>query len=214
VGAIEDVGGTTAVTVSCIVKIISWGSYAGVVARTNDSDTGSYWIIRKGTDSAFRWMLKTSGGWVYTNNVGYWKGYGEWHHMVGTYDGAYARFYQDGVEIDSMAKTGTIYDTPMKLFFGSYDNGSGGTEGLRYITDGTLADVRIWRRSLSANEVADLYQDPWALYRPARPIRELYRGKAGSGAISTGLSAIEAGAAYGAPGLNSGLHAISTGIAT
>jgi hypothetical protein len=162
-------------------------------------------------------MLKTSGGWVYTDNLGEWKGYGEWHHMVGTYDGAYARFYQDGVEIDSMAKTGTIYDTPEKLFFGTYagNYGSGAPNGARYITDGTLADVRIWRRSLSANEVADLYQDPWALYRPARPIRELYRGKAaGGGAISTGLSAIEAGAAYGAPGLNSGLHAISTGIAT
>jgi hypothetical protein len=80
---------------------------------------------------------------------------------------------------------------------------------------GQISDLRFYQCALSASELMETYVDPFSVYRPARPIRELYRGKAaGGGAISTGLSAIEAGAVYGAPGLNSGLHAISTGIAT
>ena len=126
----------------------------------------------------------------------------------------FARLYVDGVLVGSVdVSTAAAVDVasaePFKVT-GAYDPAVSA-----YYFDGQIDYMAMWHRALTGGEVASTYYDKWALYRPARPIRELYRGKAaGGGAISTGLSAIEAGAAYGAPGLNSGLHAISTGIAT
>jgi hypothetical protein len=135
---------------------------------------------------------------------------GEWCHMVGTYDGATISLYINGVLVGTTSDTGSIATNANDFEIGRYYFSPS-----TYNYDGVISSVRLWRRALPIGEVASLYYDPWDLYRPARPVRELYRGKAaGGGAISTGLSAIEAGAVYGSPGLNSGLHAISTGIAT
>jgi hypothetical protein len=150
-------------------------------------------------------------GAAFTTNIGD----GNWHHAVMVLTGTQVLVYCDGILEGSDAFTGagfSAFGNPSVILLGErYYNGITRNNEL----DGEFGDVRVWGRALSSREILDCYQDPWALYRPARPVRELYRGKAaGSGAISTGLSAIEAGAVYGAPGLNSGLHAISTGIAT
>ena len=83
--------------------------------------------------------------------------------------------------------------------------------------DGQVSDVRFWGRVLQPNEVRDLWVDRWALYRPARPVRELYRGavlRDSVGITSSSFQPIESGAIFGAPGIASTLHSIDTGIAT
>ena len=139
---------------------------------------------------------------------------GQWHHFLSQRDvpADMIRLYIDGVLIAETEDTtdplrSTVSTAPLQMGW-RYDYGRR--------LNGAIGDVRLYDRALTPSEVASMYQDPWALYRPARPVRKHYyvSKAAGGGAISTGLSAIEAGAAYGAPGLNSGLHAISTGIAT
>jgi hypothetical protein len=74
---------------------------------------------------------------------------GQWHHVVGTYDGAMVRLYVDGTEIGegTPASFDIGYDMQESndLFVGSY-NGAYGFNGL-------IDDVTIYNRALSAAEV-------------------------------------------------------------
>jgi hypothetical protein len=74
---------------------------------------------------------------------------GQWHHIVGTYDGATVRLFVDGTEIGegTLASFDIGYDMPLSndLFIGSY-NGDFGFDGL-------IDEVSIFNRALSAAEV-------------------------------------------------------------
>jgi hypothetical protein len=74
---------------------------------------------------------------------------GQWHHVVGTYDGAMVRLFVDGTEIGegTPASFDIGYDMPLSndLFIGSY-NGDFGFDGL-------IDEVSIFNRALSAAEV-------------------------------------------------------------
>jgi hypothetical protein len=78
---------------------------------------------------------------------------GQWHHIVGSYDGAMVRLFVDGTEIGEgvPASFDIGYDMPVSndLFVGSY-NGSFGFDGL-------IDDVSIFNRALSAAEVLARY---------------------------------------------------------
>jgi len=118
-------------------------------------------------------------------------------------NGSLAGSYTDTT--GSIVVPGRIYD-PVELS-ASHANGF----------DGQVSDVRFWSRVLQPNEVRDLWVDRWALYRPARPVRELYRGavlRDSVGITSSSFQPIESGAIFGAPGIASTLHSIDTGIAT
>jgi Ca2+-binding RTX toxin-like protein len=74
---------------------------------------------------------------------------GQWHHVVGTYDGAMVRLFVDGTEIGegTTASFDIGYDMSVSndLFVGSYN----GTFGF----DGLIDEVSIFNRALSAAEV-------------------------------------------------------------
>jgi hypothetical protein len=75
----------------------------------------------------------------------------EWHHYVGVRDGNTARLYIDGVQVDS--------DTNNDV--GSTDNNHPITIGKLfredYSLDGSIDEVMIFNRSLSADEIKSLY---------------------------------------------------------
>ncbi len=75
---------------------------------------------------------------------------GEWHHVVGTYDGALVNLYIDGVEEDSTANTGALNSSTSSVILGT---GSGGTE---QPYNGDLGHAAIWNVGLSASEAASL----------------------------------------------------------
>ena len=76
---------------------------------------------------------------------------GQWHHVVGIYDGSQLLLYVDGV-LDATANVGTLtIDAQASLLFG--ENFAGGNSFLH----GALDDVRIYDRALSADDVAALH---------------------------------------------------------
>ncbi|MEK7184212.1 MAG: LamG domain-containing protein, partial [Patescibacteria group bacterium] len=79
---------------------------------------------------------------------------GVWHHVVGTYDGANVRIYVDGVagSVDPYAGAVTTNNTAMFIGAGADASGAG------YFWDGKVDEVALFRRSLSATEVSDLYK--------------------------------------------------------
>jgi hypothetical protein len=78
---------------------------------------------------------------------------GEWHHVVGTYDGANIRLYVDGVEDPNSPQSysGLISTNNYNVCIGENSEMPG-----RY-WNGHIDDVRIYNRALSAEEVRTLF---------------------------------------------------------
>jgi len=77
---------------------------------------------------------------------------GEWHHIIGTFDGSTIRVYVDGVEDGNYSISGTIDSATHPLLIGKGAGGYG-----RYF-NGTIDEVRIYNRALSEEEIKWLYE--------------------------------------------------------
>ncbi len=116
----------------------------------------------------------TRGNWATDNSISD----GLWHHIVVSVTRASAtgiKWYVDGQAAgtgDPTVYTEDISNAPVALYF----SGSGSNAW-----NGDVSFVRFWRRALSAAEAAQLYRDPYAMFR--RPRIELWSPAAqGSGA--------------------------------
>jgi hypothetical protein len=88
-----------------------------------------------------------------------------WYYFVGTYDGENIRIYKDGVQVGFTPQTGAlgVVDTTAKI--GTY-------QGTDYNFNGSIADVRIYNRALSAMEINTLYNS----YNPRVASDSLQKG--------------------------------------
>jgi len=80
----------------------------------------------------------------------------KWHHVMATYDSETVRLYFDGVEVGSNTiPTGPInYSTANTLCIGTEP---GGTCGITQFFSGSIDEVRVYNRALSASEIKQLY---------------------------------------------------------
>ncbi len=69
---------------------------------------------------------------------------GQWHHIVGTFDGTILRAYNNGIEVSTTASTLIPRSAGSPTIIGSEFNGN-------------IDDIRIYNRLLSATEVQELY---------------------------------------------------------
>ncbi|MDA7511451.1 LamG domain-containing protein, partial [Verrucomicrobia bacterium] len=76
----------------------------------------------------------------------------DWHHICYTFDGRTLRCFYNGEFVNSRKSSGFHSERESRLFLG----GGPGAEG-RGLAGGSLDDVRIYDRSLSAVEVEELY---------------------------------------------------------
>ncbi len=92
---------------------------------------------------------------------------GEWIHVVGVVDGHQTRIYKNGVQRDCDQYNTTSGDAKCGKYPSSEwitpQHGTApmrmGTRDLDSFFQGALAEVRIWNRALSADEIASLYAD-------------------------------------------------------
>ena len=78
---------------------------------------------------------------------------GEWKHVVMTHDGSFDKIYMNGVEVASKAVTGGLNSTthPLGMGYNAVDGGN-------YL-DGSLDEVRLYNKALTAAEVLALYNE-------------------------------------------------------
>src|SRR5262249_54057381 len=129
-------------------------------AWVNPSSVASAWcdVIMKGNDNYY--LMATSnnnslsaGGGKFGGESTTTKAFGTsllptntWSHVAVTYDGAAIRLYVNGAQVSSVARTGPITTStdPLRIggdpFYGQY-------------FQGTIDEVRIYNRALSAAEV-------------------------------------------------------------
>ncbi len=76
----------------------------------------------------------------------------QWHHVVGVWDGSLVYLYVDGVSVSVPASQ--VSDPVTNLF----DVTIGSCAGADFEYDGTVDEVRVYNRALSASEVVTLYK--------------------------------------------------------
>jgi outer membrane protein OmpA-like peptidoglycan-associated protein len=112
----------------------------------------------------YRWGATPKGFYVDANvtydvpNVLQKKGIGlnRWTFIATTIDGNYARYYIDGVEVAEVFNPYRYEYNQHKLVIGC--DYPGGSRAIEYL-NGALDDLRIYRKTLTAKEIFDLYND-------------------------------------------------------
>lgn len=103
-----------------------------------------------GTDGKLQWYLHTSGGRTgYKTTSGTVK-IGDWNHLVLVYDGSVVRFFING-KVDAVEASISGISSSASLNLGTNYNNTGN------FFRGSIADVRIYNRALTAEEVQILY---------------------------------------------------------
>ena len=110
---------------------------------------------------------------------------GQWHLIVGLYDGSNIKVFKDGILIGSKSQTGLILASTGKLFIGC-------VEGPSEFFKGSIDDIRIYNRALSDSEIQQLYQ--------------------GQGACSSGVVKFTAGTPAKAADVNANFDALNCQI--
>ena len=145
-GAGASLNPSSAITISAWVKTNNNTAFQKIVSR----QTSKYALGLDGSSRTFLLQLKTGvtsaifGSTIPANNT--------WYHVVGTWDGANMNLYVNGVsDATPVAKTGTMAADSAVTEIGSR---GGGTQ---HFWNGSIDDLRIYDRALSASEVQSLY---------------------------------------------------------
>lgn len=95
-------------------------------------------------------------------DVNYTLPLGKWSLFVGTYDGANSKMYVNGVFVGQVTNTVNPANNTKLLNIGKFGLYEGSELG-RYF-NGSLDDVRIYERAITANDVAQLYNQGQQLF--------------------------------------------------
>ena len=167
---------TDAVSISAWIKLAATG-LDQKLASNQDGTTGGY-KMAVFTDNRVEFEIRTSanastlnrtvaGGTTLTTNV--------WYHVVGVYSqGNYIRTYVNGVLDRELVTTSILGTSTSSCKIGSSFTGDGG------LFNGTVDDVRIYNKALSAAEAAYLADESpgdGKLYIPVPSVAEIYSGE-------------------------------------
>lgn len=141
-------------TLSVWIKQNSFpGSFMGIISGSDGSTLMPYSLRYGAGDYILQFIIRTteSGSLSTTTNVSY--SFTDWGHAVGVYDGVNMITYFNGIERNSTAQTGSIVSASNGVSVGAnYEN------VILQFYDGNIDDVAVWNRSLSSDEVFQLYQ--------------------------------------------------------
>ena len=141
--------------ISAWIKRDSSGdAWQQIVAKDDNSDR-QFYLSFKDTD-VLRIFYATAGGNVGQDTVGTITDTTTWHYVVGQRVGNSFEIYIDGVNqtLGALGGThGTMKSTDDRLMIGRAD-----IVALPQYFNGTIDEIAIWNRSLSAQEVLDIYK--------------------------------------------------------
>ena len=118
----------------------SWLIYADAGATPNIK-----FIVRNGANDAF--TIVDSG--ISASSI-----VGDWTHIAGVADGTNLTIYINGVSEGSIAYDGTINNPTTAIVIGAYNHTVNPT---LHLTEGNIADCRLYNIALTATEISDLY---------------------------------------------------------
>jgi concanavalin A-like lectin/glucanase superfamily protein len=150
---------------SAAVSVSAWvnsatgpGDFKYVVAQGASGCSAASYALYTGASGGLEFYASTNQGlsWTLSPDAGQGIWNGQWHHVMGTYDGANVRLYIDGKQVGSgtpdTAPIGYALPTSNDLLIGNY----GGCSGLDF--HGAIDDVKVFSRTLGPLEIFAGYQ--------------------------------------------------------
>jgi len=115
----------------------NYGIYITIGATT----AGKVEFLSNNTNSTGNWTTFTAS--TATN--------GAWTHVGITWDGAVMRYYQDGALVQSSNRVDglSLHSSFGRIFYSVFD-------GIRPL-DGAMQDIRLYKKTLSADEILEIY---------------------------------------------------------
>jgi hypothetical protein len=122
---------------------------SGIFFR-GDSDQYEYLLYNTGGDSSIRvYVTDSTGSSYYAKSSPTTDG--NWHHLVGTWDGSNLRIFRNGnLEDTTTVGAISVYDSQGNVNIGYYSTGDNYFQG-------NVDDLRVYNRALSTPEVKALY---------------------------------------------------------
>lgn len=144
----------SAYTLSAWVRLDSMDGYASVLS-TKDSVSSPFLLTYSPGNKTWFFGVRTkdSTDYYWGTTAVYPAQTGVWTHLAGTFDPSNneLRFYVDGRLQRSAVTTEGSYPSPGPLQFGRHQLSS----GPGYYFPGSIDEVAVWQRKLSAQEIAD-----------------------------------------------------------
>jgi parallel beta-helix repeat protein len=146
------------ITVEAWIKTGSTGVIQQIATRDDLTGGGQrVWQFRVNTTNKVEFIVfktdadvdKVGSATTVTDN--------NWHHVVGTWDGTNIKVYVDGMEDGSKLYSGSLQQGQTSILgIGATYYALGNTWTDNFY--GAIDEVQIWNRSLTASEIAELYQ--------------------------------------------------------
>ena len=128
-------------------------AWATALSRQIGTSVDQHYHLSLGQDGHPTFLFTTSDGFV-TPTAADVAPMGTWTHVAGTYDGATARLYVNGIEVASEAMTGTIPADTTPVILGGNGNDASGVP--TELFPGRIDELMLYARALSAAEIAEL----------------------------------------------------------
>jgi len=151
---------TGPITLAAWVNFDSLGAtsdWKGLVAKWNHTAQGGsgwgYGLFKASGTNQIAFITASAAGGGYADaQADDPPALNTWYHVVGTYDGSIMRLYINGELQTATGTQSSIYDNDEPVTIGTFETNN------NFWLNGTIDEVAIWNRSLSGNEVLDIYK--------------------------------------------------------
>ena len=138
----------------------TYGTTCFLIDKSAVNTSGYRVLFHKDIDD-LRFRILTSSGAVNCDTQGLTWASGDWHHLVGVYNGSRMYIYHNGELNNSVAQTGNITTNTQDLIFGNDSNvGVSNDEGWL----GAIEYIFIYNKALTFAEIQQLYISPYAMF--------------------------------------------------
>ncbi len=130
--------------------VSGYPDFGGMAGFRNESNCDFYLLQLNSNNVEAR--LRNSSGTVYTITYNSGMNMNAWNHFVLVFNGSTLKLYHDGIQVSSISASGSITSTTTPFNIGYVPFG-----GANFHFDGSVEDVGLWDKALSATEVNNLY---------------------------------------------------------
>jgi hypothetical protein len=140
---------SSVVSVEALVNVRTNKNWNRIVNHNWDTSVGGRWLLFSDAAGSAVFGIRDADHTQHNAAAVSALTPGRWYHLVGTYNGSNVSIYVDGVLMGSASASGGLYSS------GSIDIGGKGFDHFA----GAIDEVRIYNRSLSAQEIRALYEN-------------------------------------------------------
>jgi hypothetical protein len=133
-----------------------WGSKYDPVIMRNDADFNKYWYLSVGTSGTVSFVVGNATVECSINSPTAIS-LDTWHHAVGTFNGTGCSLYLNGTLIANEINPVTNFSATDKNVYVGADMETNWESSNVYYFNGTIDEVSVWNRTLSAEEVLNIY---------------------------------------------------------